>query len=403
MKGNSRKPFLLEKYNMVTILSKLFIKERENPTAPHVREAYGVLCGALGIFFNLILFSTKFFAGSISGSIAITADAFNNLSDAGSSLISLLGFKLAGQKPDPGHPFGHGRIEYLSGMIVAVAILLMAVELIKSSVAKIIRPETISFSPVIVLILSISIVVKLYMAYYNRTTSRLIHSAAMKATSIDSLSDTCATAVVLAATLICHFTGLLIDGYCGVLVGLFIFYAGFSALKDTMNPLLGQPPEKEFVEEIEQLVLSHEDILGIHDLVVHDYGPGRVMISLHAEVPAKGNLIHLHDTIDLIEHKLQNSLHCEATIHMDPIMNDDPETIALKAQVETILTSIDEALKMHDFRIVKGPTHTNILFDVLVPYSFKMTDAALLNSLQARVRELDATYHVIVEIDKAYL
>ena len=297
---------------MVQLLARFFIKNYEQTESPSVRQSYGVLCGSVGIGFNILLFIGKFLAGLISNSIAITADAFNNLSDAGSSLITLIGFKMAGQKPDTEHPFGHGRIEYLTGLLVSLLILLMGVELIKSSVSKILYPEVTECTPVVAGILIVSILVKLYMYLYNRSTGRKIDSAAMMATAADSLSDMLSTSVVLIATLIGKFTGLQIDGWCGLLVGIFILYAGFSAAKDTISPLLGQPPQKEFVEKIESIVQSYPQVLGIHDLIVHDYGPGRVMISLHAEVPASGDMLHLHDTIDNIERQLHRELHCDA-------------------------------------------------------------------------------------------
>lgn len=306
--------------SMITFLAKLWIKDYQKTDLPEVRQAYGVLCGGVGIGFNILLFLGKFLAGLLSNSIAITADAFNNLSDAGSSLITLVGFKMAGQKPDPGHPFGHGRIEYLTGLLVSLLIILMGFELTTSSFDKILHPEDTLCTPVVIGILAASIVVKFYMFLYNRRTGKKIDSAAMTATATDSFSDMLSTTVVLAATLIGHFTGLHIDGFCGLLVGLFILIAGLRSAGETISPLLGQPPQKEFVDKIEQIVLSHDEILGLHDLIVHDYGPGRTMISLHAEVPASGDLLHLHDTIDNIERELKKELHCDAVIHMDPVM-----------------------------------------------------------------------------------
>lgn len=387
---------------MITILSKLFIKNRENTKDPLVRQSYGVLCGALGIVLNLLLFAGKFLAGLLGNSIAITADAFNNLSDAGSSIITLIGFKMAGQKPDSNHPFGHGRIEYISGLLVSFIILLMAVELIKSSVVKIFHPDELTFSPVILVILCASILVKCYMACYNRKISQKIDSAAMQATATDSLSDSLATAVVLVATLISHFSGLQIDGYCGVLVGLFILYAGFNAAKDTISPLLGQAPDPAFVQQIHDIVMSYDGVIGIHDLIVHNYGPGRVLISLHAEVPADGDILTMHDMIDLIEHKLRDSLNCSAVIHMDPVSVGDEETNFLKQEVKNYLLQIDKSLTMHDFRIVKGPTHTNVIFDVVVPYRFSMTDEQLTKEVSRRIREAHPNYFAVIEVDKQY-
>ncbi|NBI89487.1 cation transporter [Lachnospiraceae bacterium] len=387
---------------MISFLSKIFIKDRENISSPQVRKAYGVLCGSTGIALNILLFAGKFLAGFLSNSIAITADAFNNLSDAGSSLITLVGFQMAGQKPDPNHPFGHGRIEYLSGLFVSVAILIMAFELIQTSVDKILHPQPVVFNSLTIIILLVSIAVKLYMAYYNKNIGKKIDSAAMKATATDSLSDTLATTVVLAASLTTHFTGLKIDGYCGILVGLFIFYAGYSAAKDTISPLLGQPPQPDFVKNVETIVMGYEHVQGIHDMVVHDYGPGRVMISLHAEVPAYGNLLVLHDMIDNIEHRLHNELHCEAVIHMDPVITDDAQTNQLKKQLTDLLHNTYPEIRFHDFRIVKGPTHTNIIFDIVVPFDYKENDEVITAFLQKEIHRINNTYFAVIQVDKAY-
>ena len=388
--------------HMLTILTKLFIKDYENLSSPTVRQKYGMLCGAMGIAFNIILFAGKFFAGAISHSIAITADAFNNLSDAGSSIITLLGFKMAGQKPDKDHPFGHGRIEYISGLLVSIFILYMAIELIQSSFVKIIDPEEPSFSLIVIVILLASILVKCYMALYNYSVSKKIDSTAMKATATDSLSDSIATTVVLLTTLFSHFTGVIIDGYCGVLVGLFILYAGINAAKDTVSPLLGQAPDPDFVQRITDIVMTHEGVIGIHDLIVHNYGPGRVLISLHAEVPSDGDILSLHDMIDLIEHELRDTLQCSAVIHMDPVCINDEETNRLKQLVSGYLSEIDTELTMHDFRIVKGPTHTNIIFDVVAPYGFRMTDDGLIAAITARIRQDNPNYFAVIEVDKKY-
>lgn len=387
---------------MILLLSKIFIKDRENTSSPQVRKAYGTLCGGMGIALNILLFAGKFLAGFLSNSIAITADAFNNLSDAGSSLITLVGFQMAGQKPDPHHPFGHGRIEYLSGLFVSVAILIMAIELIQSSVDKILHPQPVVFNSLTIIILLVSIAVKIYMAYYNKNIGKKIDSAAMRATATDSLSDTLATTVVLAASLTAHFTGLKIDGYCGILVGLFIFYAGYSAAKDTISPLLGQPPEPNFVKNVETIVMSYEHVQGIHDMVVHDYGPGRVMISLHAEVPADGSLLILHDMIDNIEHRLHNELHCEAVIHMDPVITDDEQTNHLKKLLADLLHNNYPEIRFHDFRMVKGPTHTNIIFDIVVPFDYKERDDVITDFLQKEIHRIDSSYFAVIQVDKAY-
>ena len=385
---------------MIHLLSAIFIKNRRNYSSPQVRQAYGTLCGAAGIGLNLLLFLGKWIAGTLSHSIAITADAFNNLSDAGSSIITLIGFRISGQKPDPEHPFGHGRMEYISGLLVSVAILIMGFELVKSSVEKIIHPEAIDSSPVILGILAASILVKLYMFYYNRSISSKIDSAAMKATAMDSLSDTVSTALVLAATVISQLTGLLLDGWFGVLVGIFILYTGGSTLKETMDLLLGQPPKKEFIKEIRKIVISHPDI---HDLIVHDYGPGRLMISLHAEVDAQGDIQAIHEQIDHIEHELQEKLHCSATIHMDPIVTNDTEVLEMKEKVKQIVHDFDPSFSMHDFRMVKGTTRTNLIFDVSVPSGTKTTDNQIVNELKNRIHEIPGSkYFAVIQVDHEY-
>ena len=388
---------------MITFLASLFIKDSKNYKEPSVRQAYGVLSGAVGIGLNILLFFGKWLAGTISGSIAIIADAFNNLSDAGSSIITLIGFRLSGQEPDPEHPFGHGRMEYISGLLVSVAILVMGFELIGSSIGKLRSPEPIESSALVFGILIASILVKLYMFFYNHSLSKKIESAAMKATSVDSLSDTVATTLVLIATLISKYTGLLLDEWFGILVGLFILYTGGSTLKETIDLLLGQPPKQEFIDEVKEIVLGHSMVHGVHDLIVHDYGPGRVMISLHAEVDVNGDIQDIHEQIDHIEHELQEKLHCSATIHMDPIVTDDKEVLAMKAKVEEMVHFLDESFSMHDFRMVKGSTRTNLIFDVEVPRKTSYTDNEIVNWLKERIHELPGSkYFAVIQIDHEY-
>lgn len=388
---------------MITFMASLFIKDSKNYKEPSVRQAYGVLSGAVGIGLNILLFFGKWLAGTISGSIAIIADAFNNLSDAGSSIITLIGFRLSGQEPDPEHPFGHGRMEYISGLLVSVAILVMGFELIGSSIGKLRSPEPIESSALVFGILIASILVKLYMFFYNHSLSKKIESAAMKATSVDSLSDTVATTLVLIATLISKYTGLLLDGWFGILVGLFILYTGGSTLKETIDLLLGQPPKQEFIDEVKEIVLGHSMVHGVHDLIVHDYGPGRVMISLHAEVDVNGDIQDIHEQIDYIEHELQEKLHCSATIHMDPIVTDDKEVLAMKAKVEEMVHFLDESFSMHDFRMVKGSTRTNLIFDVEVPRKTSYTDNEIVNWLKERIHELPGSkYFAVIQIDHEY-
>lgn len=387
---------------MITLLAKIFIKDTEDKSK--LREAYGMMCGIVGVCFNILLFVGKFLAGTFSNSIAITADAFNNLSDAGSSVVTLLGFKLAGAKPDTEHPFGHGRIEYISGLVVAAAILLMGYELIRDSIGKILHPEETEFTVLVAVILIASILVKLYMAYYNRSVGKRLDSTAMKAVATDSLSDMVATTVVLLASVFTHFTGIKIDGYCGLVVGALVGYAGFDAARETLNPLLGQPPAREFVEKIDEIVMSHPEVCGMHDLIVHDYGPGRQMISLHAEVPAEGNILELHEVIDNIETELRRELGCEATIHMDPIVTSDEHVSETKAAMVSLIKAIDEELSIHDFRMVTGESHTNLIFDVLAPFNFRLTDEELLTEILQDVQEhFGENYYVVAKVDHSYI
>ena len=386
---------------MVKVLARFFIKEEDSPAKK--RQSYGMICGMAGIFFNMLLFAGKLLAGRLSNSISITADAFNNLSDAGSSAVTLAGVKLAGTKPDTKHPFGHGRIEYISGLIVSAAILIMAYELIRDSVDKILHPQETQLRLVSVFVLLISIAVKLYMAYYNRSIGKMIDSAAMRAAAADSLSDALATTVVLAAALAGHMTNVHLDGYCGVLVGLFIFYTGISAAKETLNPLLGQQPEASFVEEIYHTVTAHEGILGIHDLIVHDYGPGRQMISLHAEVSARSDLLEIHDLIDRIEAELREKLYCEAVIHMDPVVEDE-QTNRMRTYIKHMVHQMGDGFSMHDFRMVPGQTHTNLIFDVVVPFEYEPSDSQIIAKLQQKADlELNGTFFLKIQIDRAYV
>ncbi len=388
---------------MITLLARWLIPNHENTADGVVRRAYGQLCGIVGIALNVLLFAGKFFAGTLSGSIAITADAFNNLSDAGSSVVTLLGFRLAGRKPDPEHPFGHGRIEYISGLVVSALILLMGVELAKSSFQKILHPEEVEFSAVAVVILLASIAVKLYMSIYNRRIGKKINSSAMVATGIDSLSDTISTAAVLVAMLVGKFSGLMIDGWVGMLVAFFILYSACRAAMETVGPLLGQAPEEEFVQRIEELVMAHDEVCGIHDLVVHDYGPGRVMISLHAEVPASGDILELHDMIDGIEMELRQQLDCEAVIHMDPIVTDDALTTELRQKMALLVKEVEERATIHDFRMVMGPTHTNLIFDAVVPFGTEKSNRQIEEEIKARVREMEGTYFAVVRVENSYV
>ncbi len=385
---------------MITLLSHLFIKNRDDVTNPAVRRAYGQLCGMVGIALNLVLFVGKFFAGTVSGSVAITADAFNNLSDAGSSVVTLLGFRLAGKSQTRSTPSATDGWN-MSRLSLAGLILLMGAELAKSSFEKVLHPEAVDFSALTAVILAVSVCVKLYMCLYNRRISRKIDSVAMEATAADSFSDSIATTAVLAAMLVGRFTGLMIDGWVGLVVACMILWSGVQAARDTISPLLGQPPKKEFVEEIERLVMAHEGICGVHDLVVHDYGPGRRMISLHAEVPASGDILEMHDLVDNIEQELSKTLGCQAVIHMDPILTDDAQT-ELRARVAALVHGIDEQATIHDFRIVTGPTHTNLIFDAVRPFDGKMTNQEMAARIREAVREMPGSYYAVVKVENPY-
>lgn len=386
---------------MITCLAKFWI--RESDSEEKKRRVYGTLGAVVGIFLNICLFTGKYLAGFLSGSIAIMADAFNNLSDAGSSFISLIGFVFSGKKPDLDHPFGHGRIEYLAGLGVSFLILLMGVELAKNSVQKILHPVSVQISTLSIAVLSASILVKLYMAYYNHAIGKKIRSATMAATATDSLSDAAATTVVLLAMLFLAVTGINIDGYCGILVAVFILAAGIGAAKETVSPLLGQAPDPEFVKEIKELVMQHEEVLGIHDMAVHDYGPGRVMVSLHAEVSGDGNIYELHDLIDRIERELKEKLHCETVIHMDPIDVGNEKTVEMKEEMVKLVKAIDERLTIHDFRMVTGTTHHNMIFDVVIPADFKLSQEELKDIIQKKVWGKWPDYYVVIDVDTAYV
>ena len=372
------------------------------PQAPETRQRCGTLSGAVGIGLNLLLFLGKLFAGIATASIAVTADAFNNLSDAASSVVTLVGFRLAGQKADEEHPFGHGRMEYLAGLVVAMLILLVGVELGQSSLDKIVHPEPVAFSPLSAGILAVSVAVKLWMFFFNRGLSRQIQSAALAATAADSLSDAAATSILLAGLLAGQFLRLQLDGWLGLGVALFILRTGWGAAKDTADPLLGRPMDRALAEDIDRIVLGHQYILGIHDLVYHDYGPGRAMMSFHAEVPADANLLEIHDVIDHIERELKAKHHIETCIHMDPVVQDE-RTAALRTQVLDIARGIDPSLTVHDFRVTAGPIHTNLLFDVVVPYGFRMSDGEVRAALTAGIKALSDRYFPMIQVDHSYV
>ena len=388
---------------MITLLARLFIKDRDKVADAAVRRAYGMLCSLTGIGLNVLLFLGKYLAGRLSGSIAMTADAFNNLSDAGSSVITLLGFRMAAKKPDLGHPFGHGRIEYLSGVAVSIIIIVVGVQLGLESIDKIMNPQPVDAGLLPMLVLVASICVKGYMFAYNRGIGRKINSPGMAATAMDSLSDSIATSVVLISMLLSRFAGVNADGWGGIAVACFIIFSGFKAAKETLSPLLGNPPDPQLVHDITNIVLSHSEVVNVHDLIVHDYGPGRLMVSLHAEVPGNGNIYALHDTIDTIEYELSSKLGCDAVIHMDPVSPDGTKTAHMRDELAEAAKSIDPRLSIHDFRIVDGPTHTNVIFDAVLPNDSKLTEEEAVAQLDALVHSLWQNSHPKVHIDRPFV
>ena len=380
---------------MIRLLSRWLIPDRDNVSSPAVRRAYGTLCGAVGIALNILLFIGKFFAGQLSGSIAVTADAFNNLSDAGSSAVTLLGFRLAGKKPDTDHPFGHGRIEYISGLIVAGLILLMGVELAKSSFDKILHPEAVTFSLMAIAIMAASVCVKVYMWLYNRAVGRKIKSAAMEATATDSLSDTVSTLAVLLAMLIGKWTGLTVDGYVGLVVALFILFSAYKAAKETLSPLLGQAPDPALVQQIRDIVLSNDTVLGVHDLVVHDYGPGRQFASAHVEMPGEGDAFEHHEILDTIEHDIKRQMGIAITLHCDPIATTGDD---LRGWVKRGVAQIDPALSIHDLHEHDG----FVSFDLVRPDGFDISDEELLELVTRIVHERRPDASCVVTFDSGF-
>ena len=387
---------------MTNFLIKHFIPNASDVKSPAVRQRYGVVSGVVGILCNALLCTAKIAAGLLTGAVSIVADGINNLSDGGSCVVSLLGFKMAGKPADDKHPFGHGRIEYVAGLIVSFIIVLMGVELAKTSLDKIFHPEEISFSWITPAVLGFTLLLMLFLCFYTRKMGDKIDSAVLRATAMDSLSDVAATSAVLAGFVIGYWARVNLDGYLGVLVALFILYTGVSTAKGTLDLLLGEAPDPEFVKQIQQEVLSYPEIIGVHDLIVHNYGPGHSVVSLHAEVPCDVDILKIHDTIDNAERDLKKKFDCEVVIHMDPIITDDKETNEIHQKLSSIVRLLDSRVTIHDFRMVKGPTHTNLIFDIVVPHQFRLTDDQVVESLRQAVKALDARYEIVVNVDKAY-
>ena len=386
---------------MTELLLKIFIKNSNDTDNPVVRQKYGMLSGIVGITCNIILFLLKFLAGIITGAVSVAADAFNNLSDAGSSIVTFIGFKVSGKPADTEHPFGHGRIEYISGLIVAAAIIVMGVELFRSSVARIFNPDEIYFSILSVIILVGSILMKTWMFLFNRSLGKRLDSAAMLATSTDSLSDCVATAVVLLSLLLWKITGINIDGIAGTIVAIFVFVAGVQAARDTLQPLLGQPADEKLAHKIEDTVKEDEHVIGVHDLIVHDYGPGRRFASLHAELPYNMDMLDAHEIIDTAEKRVKNNLGCDISIHLYPVITDDEQINELRKITNQIISTIDARLSMHDFRVMRGPMMKKLMFDVVVPYDFEISDDVLKKKINSYIKIYDENCYAVINIDRA--
>lgn len=387
---------------MIHAFTRLFIKNSDDISNPEVRTAYGNLSGIIGIILNLCLFLAKLGAGIISASVSVIADALNNLSDAGSSVVTFIGFKLARKPADREHPFGHGRYEYVAGLGISVVIFLVGFELIMNSVHKIFSPDAkTEFSFVSLAILIASVCVKMWMYFFNKVLSRKINSNTLKAASLDSLTDCAATTVVILGLVISHIWGINIDGYLGVAVAVFIIFTGVNTMKDSISPLLGNPPDEDMVSEIRETVLADEKIIGVHDLIVHDYGVGRCIISLHAELSDKLTLTEAHDVIDRTEKLLEQKFRCMATLHLDPIAADDMELMALKNLVADKLCEIDNKFSIHDFRVVKGEK-TKLIFDLAVPYDCKIPNDKIRVLATEKIKYLNKDYEPIIQIENLY-
>jgi len=388
---------------MTELLSRLFVKNYKDAQSPAVRTAYGTMVSVTGIVLNLILFAAKFVVGSLFGAISIVGDAVNNLSDAGTQIISLISFRIAAKPADREHPFGHARIEYVTSMIVSFLVMLVGFELLKSSISQIFSPERPDSSPIAIIVLIGSMLCKLWLGLFNRTIGKRIDSSVMRATAADSLSDVFATGAVLVATVLpMIFTNISWnpDAYMGVIVAILIVVAGFRILNESKNAILGEAPSEEIVKQITETVDKYEGALGIHDMVVHNYGPGRIIASLHIEVDGSVDVFETHDMIDTIEKELRDVCGIEATIHMDPIVTDDEQVNELRAKTAEAVQKIHPSMQIHDFRFVAGATHTNLIFDVVVPFELKMSDAEVKAAVAEKVREIDPTYCVVLNVDR---
>ncbi|HQA55457.1 MAG TPA: cation diffusion facilitator family transporter [Synergistaceae bacterium] len=387
---------------MIDFLIGRFVKDSRNISDPSVRRSYGAFAGAVGIIVNLALSLAKISAGTLFGSISVTADGINNLSDSGSAVVTLIGFKLSGKPADRDHPFGHERIEYLTGFILGIVILLVGVELIKMSVSRIIDPRPTLTSDLMIAILIISVAVKLWLAKFYSRVAELISSSAVKAASADSMNDVLTTSAVLCGLLVSRYFGYQIDGWMGMGVALFILRSGIMILKSLLGPILGEMPDPELVEKIERKVRSYKGIINVHDLVVHRYGPNVIFATVHAEVDAKGSFISSHDLIDCIERDCAREMNINLVIHLDPVITDDKEINGLKKMTEDIVRSVEPTLSIHDFRVVKGDTHTNLIFDVLIPADYDISDSKAIEKIERAIKEKDPAFFPVITIDRNY-
>lgn len=387
---------------MTKLLVKTFVKNYENVTDINVRGRYGTLSSIVGIVCNIILFGLKFAMGTLSNSIAVVSDAFNNLSDSASCIVTLFGYKMAAKPADKDHPFGHGRMEYLTSLIIAAVILVMGVELLRDSAAKIIHPEKVEFRVIVLVSLAVSIGIKLWMSYFNTVLGKKINSSVMLATAKDSRNDVIATAVTVISLIAAIFTDLPIDGIMGVIVSLFILKAGFEIIKDTVDELLGKPADPETVDEIARLVCCDDRIIGVHDLIIHNYGPGNMIGSCHAEVRSNEDFIAAHDLIDRIEQEIHKQLKIQMTIHMDPIEVDDEQVNMYRLLVANIIRKVDKRLGFHDFRTVTGDTHVNLIFDLVVPYEVGRTDDDLKEEIDAFLEKEETKFYTVITFDREY-
>lgn len=388
---------------MGELLTRIFIKDRNNVSDPKVRGAYGRLCSIVGIVCNVLLCGFKMLVGFLTGSVAITADAINNLSDASSSIISLLGFKLSEKPADDEHPYGHGRYEYLSALTVAALVMVVGFEMVGSSLDKILNPAPVDFGLFPVIVLVASILVKLWMALFNNKIGKRINSATLIATAKDSRNDVISTAAVLASAVISHFTSLQLDGWMGMAVALFILYSAYGLIVDSISPLLGDPPSAELVNSINEKILSYPGVLDTHDLIIHDYGPGRKFASVHVEMAAEANVLESHDIIDNIERDLSEEFGMLTSIHYDPVITSDPRIDVLKSDILEILAELDEGITMHDLRIVPGNSHTNVIFDCVLPRSSKMSEGEFKSYVSKKVAKKHASHYCVITVDRSFV